>query len=416
MDVSDRVDTGTVVLSTYAEAREGLRERNLRQALYDDGHLLMSGVIVNLHGDDHRSRRRLENRLFRRDTFLHYQRHIIPEVVREVLAPALASGRGDLLPLARRTMMTLSATIAGVDRPLGTPEELDRLYGLMLRLQRASTLVHATGNKPEIEADGQRALAELDEEFLAPSVLRRRQLLAALGEGAIGEDELPRDVLTTLLRNQDELVLPPDVIRREVAYFPWVGSFSTSDAFVHAMGHVLDWLAERPEDREALRGDELVLQRFVHESLRLHPASPEARRVALADVELRTGARIPAGSAVVIDLVQANRDPAVFGPDAASFDPYRSVPQEVPRWGLTFGHGFHACLGQELAGGVELPGAGGGGSGDEPDHLSGAVVVMVQAMLAYGVRADPDDPPALDPGSVRPHFGRYPVLFGARAD
>lgn len=412
MDVSDRVDTGTIVLSTYAEAREGLRERNLRQALYDDGHLLMSGVIVNLHGDDHRSRRRLENRLFRRDTFLYYQRRIIPEVVREVLAPALASGRGDLLPLARRTMMMLSATIAGVDLPAGTPEEFDRLYDLMLRLQRASTLVHARGNKSEIEADGQRALAEFCEQFLESSVLRRRQLLVALDEGTIGEDDLPRDVLTTLLRNQDELVLPPDVIGREVAYFPWVGSFSTSDAFVHAMAHVLDWLVARPQDREALRDDELVVQRFVHESLRLHPASPEARRVALADIELRTGTRIPAGRSVVIDLVQANRDTTVFGPDAASFDPYRSVPQDVPRWGLTFGHGFHACLGQELAGGVELSGVSGGGSGEMPDHLSGAVVVMAQSMLAHGVRADPDDPPALDPGSIRPHFGRYPVLFG----
>ena len=41
----------------------------------------MTGVIVNLHGDDHLARRRLENRLFRRDTFAWYERERIPEII-----------------------------------------------------------------------------------------------------------------------------------------------------------------------------------------------------------------------------------------------------------------------------------------------------------------------------------------------
>ena len=51
-------------------------------------------------------------------------------------------------------------------------------------------------------------------------------------------------------------------------------------------------------------------------------------------------------------MIPANRDPAVFGPDAERFDPHREIPDDVPRWGLTFGTGFHACLGMELAGGA----------------------------------------------------------------
>jgi hypothetical protein len=48
---------------------------------------------------------------------------------------------------------------------------------------------------------------EWDEEFLAPSVARRRDLLA---RRAAGEDAaLPRDVLTTLLEHEDELGLTP---------------------------------------------------------------------------------------------------------------------------------------------------------------------------------------------------------------
>ncbi|MDA8366199.1 MAG: cytochrome P450 [Actinomycetota bacterium] len=395
-----------VVLSTFADAREAFRCRDLRQALYDEGHLLMSGVIVNLHGPAHRDRRRLENRLFRRDTFLYYQREVIPRAIGEVLAPSLAEGRDDLLPMARRTMMNLSAAIAGVDLPAGTGAEFDRLYGLMLRLQRGSTLVHATGDKRALEADGQAALAEFDEEFLRPSAARRRALIDRWRAGDLAEDDLPRDVLTTLLRNQDDLDLPPDVVRREVAYFPWVGSFSTSDAFVHAMGHVFEWLDRHPEDRGLLRRDEPLLQRFVHESLRLHPASPESRRVAVADVELRGGVTIPQGASVVIDLAAANRDPDLYGPTADEFDPFRQLPEEAAPWGLTFGTGFHACLGQELAGGL-APEAG----ADPSDHLAGAIVTMARILLEHGARPDPTDPPERDPESIRPHFGRYPVVF-----
>ncbi len=43
-------------------------------------------------------------------------------------------------------------------------------------------------------------------------------------------------------------------------------------------------------------------QRFVHESLRLHPASPVARRVAVSEVALKSGQVIAAGAVVSIDI------------------------------------------------------------------------------------------------------------------
>ncbi|HET9769467.1 MAG TPA: cytochrome P450, partial [Acidimicrobiia bacterium] len=58
-----------VTVSTFEEARDAYRQKELRQALYDEGEIIMGDVLVNLHGDEHRARRRLENRLFRRDTF-----------------------------------------------------------------------------------------------------------------------------------------------------------------------------------------------------------------------------------------------------------------------------------------------------------------------------------------------------------
>lgn len=99
-----------------ADAREALRHRDLRQGLYDEACDLMEHVIVNLQGAAHTSRRRLENRLFRRETFFRYERDDIPRTVERMLAPRLAEGAGDLVPLARRIMMSLAPDIAGVDR------------------------------------------------------------------------------------------------------------------------------------------------------------------------------------------------------------------------------------------------------------------------------------------------------------
>ncbi len=398
-----------ITLTTYVDAKDALRKRELRQALYDEGDRLMHGVIVNLHGDAHLDRRRLENRLFRRDTFAWYERQRIPEIIDDVVGPYVERGTGDLLQIARRTMMLLSLDVAGVDRPLGTPDELDQLYELMDRLARASTVAHATGDKVAIVADGDAALTEFDHRFFRASRERRRLLVAAFESGSIDEIDLPRDVLTTLLRNEDKLNLPLETVLRETAYFPWVGSHSTSNQLVHAMDHIFEWCARHPDEWDVLRDDSARRQRFVHESLRLHPASPVARRVAVSEATLKSGTVIAAGAAVSIDIQRANRDPSAVGAHPDEFDPDRRLADGVTPWGLTFGHGMHACLGQELAGGLE---AGQPGPGDLETHLLGSITVMAGKLLAAGARPDPDRPPVEDRSTTRVVWGGYPVRFG----
>lgn len=395
-------------LTTYADARDAYRQKDLRQALYDEGRALMDGVIVNLHGADHLARRRLENRLFRRDTFAWYETDVIPQVIHDVLAPSLAARRGDLLPLARRTMLTLSLGVAGVDRPRGTETELDDIYDLMDRLARASTVAHATGDKAAIIADGEAALGEFEHDYFIPSIERRRTLVTDVEGGSADETALPRDVLTTLLRNQDRLDLPAGVVLREIAYYPWVGSHSTSNQFVHAMHHMFAWLVDHPDHRSVLVRDPVERQRFVHESLRLHPASPVSMRRALTEITLRSGTTIPAGSTVAVDVESANRDPLVFGEHADRFDPHRALPEDVAPWGLSFGHGVHACLGQELAGGLAFT------DGDHLGaHLFGSISVMAGVLLAEGAAPDPDAPRVLDTSTTREVHARYPVIFDA---
>jgi len=89
----------TITLDGYADVREAFRSHDLEQALYDAGGVVMADSLLVLHGADHRRRRRVENRLFRRGTFRYWERAFLRDVVRDTLAPFAAAGRADLVEL-----------------------------------------------------------------------------------------------------------------------------------------------------------------------------------------------------------------------------------------------------------------------------------------------------------------------------
>lgn len=395
-----------ITISQLDDAREIYRHKDMAQALYDEGEI-MNGVLVNLHGDEHRSRRRLENRLFRRETLEHYERDRFPAIIAATLDPHVAAGGAELVTLSHQLMMNLAAFNAGVDRPTGTAEETHRLYGQMMKFIEGATIAHTTRDKAVVNAEVAEAMGEFRAEFLDPSIDRRRTLLADVAAGRAGEDQLPRDVLTILLRNVDNLSLPPDIILREIAFFLLAGAHTSATAFTRALDNIFRWIADHPADEDRLRSDRLFVQRCVHETVRLNPSSPVGQRWARADVERKDGSVIPAGTKVVLDLMSINRDPAIFGDDAATFNPYRAIARDdVGPFGLSFGHGMHHCIGQELAAGVLL-----GAGDDADDHLFGLATTAVQAMIDRGARPDPQNPPVIDTATSRPYWSSYPVVF-----
>jgi hypothetical protein len=168
-----------------------------------------------------------------------------------------------------------------------------------------------------------------------------------------------------------------------------------------------------------LRADPLFLQRCVHESMRLHPASPVAwrrptKRVVFECTAHPAGIELGPDDLVVLELRDANRDPAIFGTDAAHFNPHREIPAGHKPFGLSFGTGLHACLGQDLAAGL-VPGP----DSDPARHLFGTVPRLAWTLLQHGAHPDPADPATIDPNTSRGNWGRYPVRFeraSARGD
>ncbi|MEU5851277.1 cytochrome P450 [Saccharopolyspora shandongensis] len=101
-------------------------------------------------------------------------------------------------------------------------------------------------------------------------------------------------------------------------------------------------LLEHPEQLAELRANPELLPDAVEELMRYLSVADIFFRYATEDIELG-GETIPEGSTVVVSLLAANRDPQRFdNPDA--LDVHRKA-----RGHLSFGHGIHQCLGQQLA-------------------------------------------------------------------
>jgi len=233
-----------------------------------------------------------------------------------------------------------------------------------------------------------------DEKFLQPSIKRRLDRID-------NDQALPHDVLSTLLSKRAQVPLTADQLRREMAFFLQAGAHSTANSTVQALHELFAWFDQDDQRRSLVLGDPALLQRCVHESLRLHPASPVALRRADQATQL-CGQSLAADTLVSVDLHAANRDPAVFGADADQFDPDRKLPANVWPFGLSFGYGTHACLGRDLDGGVVARG--------EVKQL-GIVPMMVHRLLELGVAPDPITAPQVDTTTTRSNFSRYPVIF-----
>jgi cytochrome P450 len=401
----------TITVTGFRDAQQTLSLPDLKQALYDEGATLMDRVLVTLDGVEHRRRRLMEMRIFKKDFFAFYESEVLPPVLHETLAPFVARGAADLVEVAYHCMIGLTADFAGIDRPLRTAAETADLVRLLRIFGIAATVGQFTGSRTEadeLKAQVAAGMADFEKNYFEPSVARRAELLARWRAGEIAEDALPRDILTLLLRNEDQIELPPDMVLRETAFYFLAGAHTSVHSLSHAMHEIFMLCRRDPAERRHLLDDPLFVQRCVHESLRLHPSSPISKRRPLCPMQLPQGTAAGPEDTVVVDLYRANRQAEQFGDDAREFNPYRTkIPPLLP-YGLTFGVGVHSCLGKGLAAG-DLPKP----SSDASKHQYGTVTLLARELLKLGAEPDPATPPQQDLTTERETWTRYPIVFRA---
>jgi cytochrome P450 len=153
------------------------------------------------------------------------------------------------------------------------------------------------------------------------------------------------DIMTELLTA--EFADDTGVIRRlqrdELLLYLQVIATAGSETTTRLLGWAGKVLAEHPDQRRALVANRTLLPAAIEELLRFEPPAIHVSRYVTRDVTYH-GRTVPAGSAMMLLVAAANRDPRRFGADADSFNVRREPHQH-----LAFGVGTHFCLGNALA-------------------------------------------------------------------
>ncbi|GAA1936415.1 cytochrome P450 [Nocardioides hwasunensis] len=389
-------------VETWRDAAELLQLPTLRQALYDGSHL-MDGSLVTLHGDEHRMRRELESPVFTLAAVTAFENDVFPTTIPMVLGPQVAQGEADLAAIGIEWMLTTAAAAAGID--VDGMDDIRRLADHIRRFAEALVIAHTTRDPDDVRREAAEALDAFDRDFLTPSIERRTALLADVDNPTDPRTNV--DVLTAVLARGDGIGLDRDTVLHEIAVYVMAGSNSSTSTLLRSLHLTFEWLREHPEDREALVADKGLVQRFVLESLRLHPPTPDMVRQATETVTTRSGLTIEAGEIVHIDAEAVNHDTSVFGPDADRFNPYRPASVQARPVGLSFGLGMHQCMGQRVAGGILAS------AENRRGRPYGLVPAMMHALLVEDVRPHPTRPPVPTTTHTRPlHWSSYPVALG----
>jgi cytochrome P450 len=152
------------------------------------------------------------------------------------------------------------------------------------------------------------------------------------------------DLMTELLNAEfvDETGTTRRLHREEVLIFINIISGAGNETTNRLIGWTGKVLAEHPDQRRQIYQNRALIPQAIEEILRFEPPGPSVGRYVAKDTEFQ-GTKIPAGSTILALVGAANRDESKFV-NGESFNINR---ERVPH--LTFGYGFHACLGNALA-------------------------------------------------------------------
>jgi len=239
---------------------------------------------------------------------------------REALAPWLAAGGGDFVPVGETVPARSIAHLLGLpDRDVQRYRTWAMMGGDMLagsvRVEQLTGFARETGRLVEYLREHLGAALAAPER--GPDTPLLHALACGIRDGKIGI----------------EAALGIGVI------LFGAGGESTSGL----IGSAVRLLALDPALADRLRADPDRIPAFVEEAVRLEPPFKFHYRLVKRRCELG-GARLDAGDRLMLLWAAANRDPTVFDdPDALRLD------RRHPKQHLSFGRGSHFCIGAPLA-------------------------------------------------------------------
>jgi cytochrome P450 len=365
-----------------------------------------SDTMFSLHGERHTRRRKALQPLFGRGAHQWYTDAAILPATERHLAKALsnveADGvvRADMKTFGHDLFLELAALLVGID--VDSEERLAELGAVFARNTVARASIPNDMQSDDAMTISLKAHHELYESFFAPSLKRRRDLVAAVERGELDESQLPRDMLTLVAQGAETFETFELTCQSALGLFSGSTTPSTF-VMVEMVYQLILWFDKHPEDRH-LSSDADFMGKALRETLRLvDPGTRAITRRCLEDFECPSGQVIAKGDFIAIFLHSVNRAPEVYGEDASSFNPNREIAEGFRPYGFTFGSGMHMCVAAPL-----VLGQGG---------LTGTIAPVVTRLFEHGIYLDPDRPIIRsDSAPLFEEIRSLPVCFAAPAE
>ena len=137
--------------------------------------------------------------------------------------------------------------------------------------------------------------------------------------------EHPSDDLMTQLLNaefEDESGNMRRLTRLEVSTYTAVVAGAGNETTGRLIGWLTKVLAENPDQRRAVFEDRSLIPNVIDETLRFEPTGHAIARYVTRDIDYY-GTTVPAGSAILLSIAAANRDPRRYA------NPTRSTSREL---------------------------------------------------------------------------------------
>jgi cytochrome P450 len=276
--------------------------------------------MLNLDPPDHHRLRRLVSKVFT-PRMIEALRPRVQQLVDEHLDGALASGADvDLI-----SGLAFPLPFVVISEMLGVPEGRDRS-----QLREWSGAIVKTFDP----------ILTRDETFAAFDAIDN--IRTYLDEVIAWKRSNPSDdLLTALIAAEDDGDRLSELELIEQVILLYIAGHETT---VNLIGNGTLALLRNRDQLDLLATDTTVGATFVDELLRYDSPVQMSRRITVAPYEIG-GKTIEPGSIVMTCLGSANRDPQKWGETADALDLRRSDARDQ----MSFGGGFHSCLGAHLA-------------------------------------------------------------------
>lgn len=380
----------------------------------DDGYRtvdeFIGGMWTFTDGDEHRRRRKMVNQLVRPEALDEMREHFILPAIDRLLVDALREPdedgvvRCDLVQLADRLFVGFGANMIGFT-DMDDPQRQARLSEIIPGIF-GGVLAQFFDDRDAVFTMAAEAKQRLIDEYYIPARDAYREMYAKVKLGKMIEDDIPRSLMKLIVSQADPAYADDEIGIRDAILVFNTAIGTSVQSVVHMVHDTAKWFAEHPEDR-ALATDMDFLSRCMQETIRLKaPFISFLVRRARADFNVGEH-EVAKDDELHVEIPRANRDPSVFGSDASEFNPWRAQPVKLPRYGIGFGSGPHACLGLRVVLGN--------------DGHSGSHVRFMQTLFSHGVAPDPDREPQIMPMARDESalddvvtFTSYPVVFKSR--